>query len=132
MKKLLFVLVTGALLFNFAGCKENKPTPPPNFSPPPIIPEVTPVVPAKKIVVYDFWAPWCPPCRAFGPTFEAWKAKYTKENIEFKKVNVDEEQDLTAKFHVSGIPCIVIVVDGKEVKRWSGAPKESEVTPFLQ
>jgi len=131
MKKLLFVLVMGALIFAVVGCNSSNQTPPPN--PPPIPPQV-PHMPnaTKRIVVYDFWAPWCPPCRAFGPTFDAWKKKYGSNEVEFKKVNTDEEKDLTQKFNIGSIPCIIITKDGKEVRRWTGAPKESEIQEYLR
>ena len=129
MNKLLFVLVMGVLLFAFVGCKGKSTPPPNNISTPEVMPLIVPV---KKIVVYDFWAPWCPPCRAFSPIFESWKQKYGKNNIEFKKVNTDEDKELTEKFRIGSIPCVIITVDGTEVKRWTGAPRESEITPFLQ
>lgn len=88
--------------------------------------------PTKTIVVYDFWAVWCPPCRTFAPTFDAWKSKYSTSNITFKKVNIEEDQETAANFKISSIPTIIITVDGVETKRWTGAPKESDFVQFLK
>lgn len=87
---------------------------------------------SKKIVIYDFWAPWCPPCRAFGPTFEAWKAKYSNESISFVKVNTDEDKETAAKFKISSLPTIIVTHDAVEVKRFVGAPKEQQVVDLLK
>jgi thioredoxin len=87
---------------------------------------------SKKFVVYDFWAPWCGPCRAFTPTFEQWKAKYTSSNVTFTRVNVDEESDLATKFQIRNIPTVVVTADSKEIKRFEGAPQEQEIVKLLK
>jgi thiol-disulfide isomerase/thioredoxin len=57
------------------------------------------VVSASDIVIVDFWAPWCGPCRSFAPTFEAASEKYP--DIVFAKVNTEENQDIARIFHKS-------------------------------
>lgn len=86
----------------------------------------------KKIVVYDFGAPWCPPCRSFEPIFENWKSKYEKDNVFFMKVNTEEDKELATKFKISSLPTVLITYDGVEVKRWVGPPKESEFVGYLK
>jgi thioredoxin 1 len=123
MKRLLFVLVMGILL---VGCKKEAHTP--NFS----LNQTQMINPVARVVVYDFWAPWCPPCRAFSPVFEGWKLKYGNRNIEFKKVNIDEDQSTAAKFNIGSIPTVIVTVNGEEAKRWVGAPRESDIQEFLK
>lgn len=62
------------------------------------------------ILFLDFWAPWCPPCRAFGPVFEAAAEKHP--DITFAKVNSDEQPGLSAAFEVRAIPTLAVFRDG--------------------
>jgi thioredoxin 1 len=64
------------------------------------------VVGANETVVVDFWAPWCGPCRAFAPVFEAASSQHP--DVAFAKVNTDVEQDLAAHFQIRSIPTLMI------------------------
>jgi thioredoxin len=64
------------------------------------------VVNGNDMVVVDFWAPWCGPCKGFAPIFEAASEKYS--DIIFGKVNTDEEQDLAASFNIRSIPTLML------------------------
>jgi thioredoxin 1 len=64
------------------------------------------VITANDQVVIDFWAPWCAPCRAFAPTFEAASERHA--DVVFAKVNTEEEQELAAAFNIRSIPTLMI------------------------
>ena len=60
----------------------------------------------NPIVIVDFWAPWCGPCRGFAPVFE--KASETHADVVFAKVNTDEQQELAGAFDIRSIPTLMV------------------------
>jgi thioredoxin len=64
------------------------------------------VIATHDTVVVDFWAPWCAPCRAFAPTFEA--ASEAHPDIAFAKVNTEEQQELARAFNIRSIPTLMV------------------------
>lgn len=76
------------------------------------------------IVVVDFWAPWCGPCRIMGPIIEELAMEIT--DVKIGKLNVDDHQESAIQYRVSSIPTIIIFKGGKEVERITGtATKQS-------
>lgn len=81
------------------------------------------VLDAQGTVVIDFWAAWCGPCRMLSPILDSVAAEH--DEIKVGKVNVDEQQELAARFGVMSIPTLIVFKDGKKVKESVGLiPKE--------
>ena len=64
------------------------------------------VVTGNPMVIVDFWAPWCGPCRGFAPVFE--KASDAHADVVFAKVNTDEQQELAGTFNIRSIPTLMV------------------------
>jgi len=84
----------------------------------------------QDIVVVDFWAPWCGPCRSFAPTFE----KVAEENADarFVKVNTDEEQSLAMHFGIRSIPTLMIFREQVIVFQQAGALSKGALEDVLR
>lgn len=84
------------------------------------------LVESGKTIVIDFYADWCGPCRALGPILEEIQEQFPE--IEFCKVNVDEEETLAMGFKIQSIPNVIMIKDGKMVANSLGLkPKDAMI-----
>jgi thioredoxin 1 len=73
----------------------------------------------NPIVVIDFWAPWCGPCRGFAPVFE--KSSEAHPDVVFAKINTDEQQELAGSFGIRSIPTLMVFRDKIILYQQAGA-----------
>jgi thioredoxin 1 len=81
-------------------------------------------------VLVDFWAPWCGPCKMLGPVIEEVEKEIGDKAV-VAKVNVDDEQDLAAKYSVSSIPTMIIFKKGQPVDRSVGFMAKEKIVAMV-
>jgi len=90
----------------------------------------TTVLKAEKLVLVDFWAEWCGPCKRLAPTVDALAADYDGR-MTIGKLNVDENPDTTVKFNVRGIPALLLFKGGEVVDQVVGLVPKDDIKKVI-
>ena len=81
-------------------------------------------------VLVDYWAEWCGPCKMIGPILDESAESYA-DRLSIAKVNVDENQSVPSRYHVRGIPTLMLFKNGAVVATKVGAVSKSQLTAFI-
>jgi len=85
---------------------------------------------SSGVAVVDFYADWCGPCKRLAPTFS--KLSGEMSNVTFVKVDIDNARQVAKQYNISSIPAIIVLKDGKEVRRNVGALEANALKSMIQ
>lgn len=88
------------------------------------------VLKSTGLVVCDFNADWCGPCKMLRPIID--EVSETRSEAKFVSINIDNEDELAYKYGVSSIPCLILFKDGKEIKRSVGLIPREKLEEFIE
>ena len=84
-----------------------------------------------KVVIINFWASWCPPCKMVEPLIDDLSTELN-EKVKIGKMNVDQNPSRRAEYDILGVPTFIIFKDGKEVERRVGAQSKEQLRDLVQ
>lgn len=91
------------------------------------------IIKSKKVVVVDFWAPWCGPCKMMSPTIDALATEYEDKDVAFVKYNIDDESEYVVECGIRSVPTLVYFKNGiKTDKRMSGTQKADDIKSVVE
>lgn len=87
----------------------------------------------EGMVIIDFWAEWCNPCKVFGPIFEKVSKNYhSNENIKFCKVNIDKAKEISVEYDIMSIPTVMIFKNGEIVVKKVGLLEKDDLKELIE
>jgi thioredoxin len=89
------------------------------------------VLQSDKLMLVDFWAEWCAPCRMLAPTIEAIAEQFV-ESVRVVKLNVDDNTSTAQRYGIKGIPTLILFSAGKEVERVVGATSKESISRMIE
>jgi thioredoxin 2 len=85
----------------------------------------------ERLIIADFWAPWCGPCRSMAPAFEE-AARAFALRAQFVKINTEEQQALAGRFGIRSIPTVIAFKNNRRIDQFSGALPASEIVKWVR
>lgn len=85
----------------------------------------------ERLIVADFWAPWCGPCRSMAPAFEE-AARAFALKAQFVKINTEEQQHLGGRFGIRSIPTVIAFKNNRMIDQFSGARSAAEIIQWVR
>lgn len=85
----------------------------------------------ERLIIADFWAPWCGPCRSMAPAFEE-AARVFALKAQFIKINTEEQQALAGRFGIRSIPTVIAFKNNRQIDQFSGALPASEIVKWVR
>jgi len=84
----------------------------------------------KGVILVDFWAQWCGPCKVLGPTLK--QVSEELEDITILKVDVDENPELSTEYGIRSIPAVYAIKDGKQIDKFVGSKSKEDIISFIE
>ncbi len=82
-------------------------------------------------VLVDFWATWCPPCRALAPIFAELSQEFSGE-VKFVKLDVDRAGKTATQYGIRSIPTLILFKDGKQIEKWIGGRSKEDLRILIK